>query len=243
MQAQFRAALLDPDAPVPDGLTDGAGRPAGRRFSVYRNDVAGSLTEALRQGFPVLRQLLGQAFFDAMAGAFLRAHPPGSRLMMRYGDRMAAFLAAFPPVAHLPYLPDVARLEQALRESYHAADADPVPAEMLGAMSPDRFLAARLTLAPSVRLIRSVWPIHAIWRANTEADAPAPSMRAETALILRPEYDPVPHGLSAAEGAVAEALLEGDRIADALARAEEIDPGPLVTLLLTSGAVTRVVEA
>ena len=31
-QAEFRDALLDPDLPVPAGLTDPQGHPAGRRF-------------------------------------------------------------------------------------------------------------------------------------------------------------------------------------------------------------------
>jgi hypothetical protein len=124
-QQEFRTALLDPEHPVPSGLTDPQGRPAGRRFNVYRNNVSVSLTEALRQAFPVVQKLVGEEFFTAMAQEHLRAHPPASPLMMFYGEAMPAFLSAFPPVAHLPYLADVARLELALRASYHAPDAVP----------------------------------------------------------------------------------------------------------------------
>ena len=74
-----------------------------------------------------MRKLVGDEFFAAMAGVFLRAHPPRSRMLMLYGDGLPAFLAEFPPVAQLGYLPDVARLEQAMRESYHAADSAPLP--------------------------------------------------------------------------------------------------------------------
>lgn len=125
MQNTFAAALLNPEADVPLGLIDPQGRPVQKRFDVYRNNVASGLTRALEASFPVIRALVGEAFFGAMAVEFLRAHPPKSRLMMLYSDAFPPFLATFPPVADLAYLPDVARLEQALRESYHAADAPP----------------------------------------------------------------------------------------------------------------------
>jgi hypothetical protein len=101
------------------------GRPAGRRFNVYRNNVAASLTDALATGFPVIAKLLGEEFFRAMAGVFLRAHPPGDPRLQLWGGKFPGFLARFEPVAHLPYLPDMARLELGLRQSYHAADAAP----------------------------------------------------------------------------------------------------------------------
>ena len=74
-QSRFRAALLDPGQPAPPGLTGPGGGPAARRFGIYRNNVTASLTEALRQSFPVVRALVGEDFFTAMAIAHLRAHP------------------------------------------------------------------------------------------------------------------------------------------------------------------------
>ena len=59
MNARFARALLDPGQDRPAGLTGPGGAPAGRRFDVYRNNVAVSLTEALGQGFPVVKRLVG----------------------------------------------------------------------------------------------------------------------------------------------------------------------------------------
>ncbi len=53
-QTTLRRAILDPLATVPDGITDDRGRPALRRFAVYRNNVVVSLTEALETAFPVV---------------------------------------------------------------------------------------------------------------------------------------------------------------------------------------------
>jgi hypothetical protein len=242
-ESAFVTALLTPDAPVPTGLVDGQGRPAGRRFAVYRNNVAGSLTEALETGFPVLVKLLGPEFFKAMAGVFLRAHPPQSRLMMHYGSAMPDFLASFPPVASLPYLPDVARLEQALRSSYHAADAPPLPTETLAQMPPDRFMAARLILAPPLRLVTSDFPVWSIWQANSTDKAPQFAMRAEAAVILRPQFDPAPHLLPAGGAAFVASLLAGKPVGTALESAGEgFNIGAMLGLLIGGGAIIKIDE-
>ncbi|MDN5787016.1 DNA-binding domain-containing protein [Pseudorhodobacter sp.] len=240
-QSGFVMALLDPDLPVPDGLIDGAGRPAGRRFSVYRNNVVGSLTEVLEKGFPVLQKLLGAEYFAALAKVFLRSHPPETRVMMLYGAQMPAFLAGFEPLAHLPYLPDVARLEQALRESYHSADSIAVAATDLAALSPEDFISARLQLAPTLRMIRSQWPISSIWAANTKETAPKPVMRAEDTLILRAEFDPEPHELGQGAADFIAALLRDETVGTAMDSAgSDFDLGATLSLLIAGNAVTTI---
>lgn len=240
-QTTFHAAILDPAQPRPTGLEDGQGAAAGRRFDVYRNNVAVSLTEALEAAFPVLRKLVGDNNFKVLAGAFLRQHPPQSPLMMYYGAAMPTFLADFEPTKPIAYLPDVARLELALRESYHAADAAPFDATRLNAMPPERLMATRVTLAPTVRLIRSPWPILAIWRFNTVDGAPKPDMQADDVLIVRPEFDPIPIALPPGGGTFVAALQAGHTLGDAYAAAlteyPETDLGAILALLLANAAL------
>ena len=147
--SNFSKALLDPSVPTPMGLVDPQGRPAGKRFQVYRNNVVVGLIDALRDSFPVIVKLLGDDNFNAIAGVFVRAHPPKSPLMMFYGDAFADFLAGFEPLAHLGYLPDVARLEQALRRAYHAADCPVFDPALLQHLTPDQLMAAQIQ--PSFR--------------------------------------------------------------------------------------------
>jgi hypothetical protein len=240
-QTDFAAALLDPERIPPLGLVDPQGRPAGKRFDVYRNNVTVSLTDALEAGFPVLRQLLGEDFFRAMAREFLRRHPPESPLLMFYGAGMPAFLAAFPPVREYPYLPDVARLELALRRAYHAADVAPLAPQAL-AISPDRLARARLRLAPAVSALASPWPIHAIWRANVEG-GPPPTMRAEEVLVARPALDPRLFPLPAGGAALVDALKAGVTLEAAV---EAAGPGfdfpAALTALVQAGAIVALTE-
>jgi hypothetical protein len=239
-QAQFAKALLDPDAAVPPGITDPAGRPAPKRFSVYRNNVASSLTRALEAAFPTVRKLVGDEFFAAMAVVFLRAHPPTSRMLMLYGDAMPGFLETFPPVAHLGYLPDVARVDQAMRESYHAADSEPLPGPEFHRMIGEGLVSLRLQLAPSLRLVQSRWPVVSIWAANHEG-GPKPVAGPEHALILRPELDPRPHRLSQGGATFIASVLSGSSLGDAVEATDgALDLSAILALLIQARAITGV---
>lgn len=235
-EERLTRALLDPAAPLPDGLFDRPGR-----FAIHRNTVAASLIDALRTGFPVITRLLGDANMEGFARRFLRAQPPSSPRLMLYGEGFPEALEAEPQLAHLGYLGDVARLELALRRAYHAADAAPLPAQQLAALPADRLAEVRLSLAPALQLLRSPWPILDIWRFNTEAEAPAPQAVAQDVLITRPAYDPRPQLLPPGGAGFVAALVQGAPLGEAedRARAEaaEVDLAALFTLLLQGGAI------
>lgn len=216
---------MNPDIVAPEGLVTPSGELAAKRFDVYRNNVAVGLTDALEATFPLLVKSLGEDFFKAMAGVFLRQYPPDSPLLMHYGDQMPGFLEAFEPVQRYPYLADLARLELAFIQSYHAADSSPIDPRSLEAMPPEKLMTSTLSLAPSVRLIRSRWPIYQLWRFNTEADAPKPQSCAEDILVLRPEFDAIPRLLPSGGGAFIDALLGGKNFNEAVEHAVHEDKG------------------
>ncbi len=241
-QGTFRSAILDPAQPVPPALLDGQGGPAGRRFSVYRNNVTASLIEALEQTFPVIRKLIGPQAFASVAGAYLRAHPPDSPVLSRYGAGFPDYLGQCEPLAHLGYLPDTARLERALVDSYHAADAAPVDPSIFAQTPPEDLPRLRLRLAPATRLLRSPWPIHGIWRFNTEEGAPQPPHQAQDVLVTRPDFDPLPRPLPTGGAEFLTAIATGLALGEAMDRAAETAPAfdlsPLLGLLLQDNAIT-----
>jgi hypothetical protein len=240
-QAAFKAAMLDPTAPVPAGIINPDGAPATKRFNVYRNNVAVSLSDALETAFPVVRKLVGDEFFRAMAGVYLRKHPPKSPLMMFYGDAMPQFLTRFAPAKSITYLPDIARVELGLRHAYHAADASPIAADALGALAPDALMGTRLQIAPATHAITSDHPIHTIYRAMTQENAPKPVMRAESVIVTRAGFDPEIHGVNAAAAGCVNALIAGKSLGQAIATADDtLDIGATLGLLLAQGAITEI---
>lgn len=189
-QAAFAAALFDPEAPLPDGLAASGGVAPVKRFAVYRNNVIASLTDALGKAYPTIRSLVGETFFTAMAGHFVREHPPVSPVMLTYGAGFAEWLEVFEPVGHLAYLPDVARLERARLESYHAADAPSLTQSdaqtAFDGRAPEDVAAARFTPHPSLHLLDLSSPALSIWKAAQSGDKlNIPSGR-ERVIVVRP---------------------------------------------------------
>ena len=155
VQAEFAAALLDPAAPVPDGIVGPGRRPAPRRFAVYRNNVTSALANAVAGSFPAVRRIVGEDFFRAMARDYVRAEPPTSPVLHDYGTTFPDFIARFAPAAPLPYLPDVARIERRWFEAYHAEEADPLPPAALSGLGEAELPGLTFTMHPSLRLVGS----------------------------------------------------------------------------------------
>ena len=188
----FAAALLDPERVAPAGLVGPDGEPSAKRFAVYRNNVVVGLTEALKDAFPAVCRIVGDEFFRAMARLHVLSEPPASPILLDYGAQFPDFIARFEPAATLPYLADVARIERAWTEAYHAREAAPLKASDFAAIDPDRLAEIHLALHPSLRVVRSRLPVLTIWRMNVGDGVPGPvdlDSGGEDALIVRPDAE------------------------------------------------------
>lgn len=232
LQHSFHMALWQEDPPA--GLTAPDRAEVAQRFKVYRNNVQHSLTRALAARFPVIEQLLGAMFFSAMARVFIAGSPPEDPVLLRWGEPFAGFLDQFPPVAHLPFLGDVARLEYARGRAHHAADADPVEADALAV--PD-LAALRLVLHPSVDLFVAHLPAVQIWQSHQPGMIRKPlGTGPDHALIARqPDFTVIVEAIDPDTFAVLSALRDGQTLGQA---AQLGDPTPALTLLLQHGLIT-----
>ena len=139
---------------------------AARRLEVYRHNVLTNLRGALMDIFPVVQRIVGDAFFQHAADRFIRSTPSQSGDLNQFGREWPAFLADYPHATELPYLADVARLEWAWHECFHAEDAAPLDFGRLAAIDPEEQGALFFGLHPAVRLLASAFPVMRIWQVN-----------------------------------------------------------------------------
>lgn len=218
----FGQALLDASLPSPDGVIGPDGKPAPKRFNVYRNNVIVSLIEALGDTFVAVRRLLGDEYFGALAREYIIRHPPTSPVLIWYGKSFPDFMAGFPPLQAYPYIADVGRLEWAWLQSYHAADAEPLDPAVLGDVAPDAVGQVRIERHPAARLIPSPWPIYSLIQANRFAPDDPPAVDIEEGqdvLVARPEIEVDLLCLPPGGAAFLEALFDGAALEDAAGRA------------------------
>ncbi|MDE2133842.1 MAG: putative DNA-binding domain-containing protein [Alphaproteobacteria bacterium] len=196
---------------------------ADRRFTIYKNNVYARLVDALRDTFPAVERLVGEEFFRFAAVEYIAKTSPKIATLLTYGAEFPGFLAALPPTAGIPYLADVARLEFAYLEAYHARDASPLgrAAAIVGGDD------VRLPLHPSARLMTSPFQVSRIWELNrNEAsfdNVTLPQLR-EYLLVIRPAREVEVRRLHLGAYAMLLAFDGGASRAEARREAEWADP-------------------
>lgn len=148
------------------------GIPAERRLAIYRNNAVEGFLKTLAATFPVVLRLSGEDWFRQVGRSYMRAHPSRSGNIHYVGERFAAFLDAELGDSDYSYFADVARLEWAYQEVLVAADHQALDVTALAAVPPEAYAALTFQTHPAQRLVRSRFPVLAIWKANQPTSAP-----------------------------------------------------------------------
>jgi len=197
-------------------------------LAVYRGNVFGNHAQALAGAYPVVRELLGGEFFDALAREYGRAHPSTSGDLNEFGGALAEFVARFPHTADLPYLADVARLEWRVHRAYYAADPVAFDSSRVVALPADDQARLRLRLAPGCAVMEFPTPAGRIWLAHRE---PGPAGlesvldgTGDRILVHRPLWTVEVSLLEAGDWAFLAAAERGDALVEALGAGVAADP-------------------
>jgi uncharacterized protein (UPF0276 family) len=241
-QQQLADALLAPELPH---TLDAIVRPAPlqARLSIYRANLAGAWGRALQSAYPVIAQLVGDEFLAALARAYGRQHAAQDPDLDAFGAAFPAFLAGFPHVADLPWLPDMARLEWLVHTAWSASDSPVLAPASLAGVAPDNFGASRLPWHPAAAVFSSEQAIVPLWQAHQPDSAvpfPADLVQPSHALVFRTGWRPDVLVLDASSAAALAALQGGMTVDMALEAALAVDSafdlGPRLGQWLLHGA-------
>lgn len=171
-QAVCRRLLSEVDEPSDEAMRHivASDLAPAQRLSIHRDTILSTLVRALRLSYPAVQRLVGREFFGDAAQRFARLHAPRCADLNAYGGEFADFLQRFEPARSIAYLADVARLEWAVNRALHAANVPMLEPSQLAALAPCDHARVRFTAHPSLSLLRSDYPIDAIWRAVLKCD-------------------------------------------------------------------------
>jgi hypothetical protein len=221
--AMFSSALINPEQATPDSVAGPNGKTATKRYNVYRNNVTVSLIEALAAIYPAVQRITGVEFFRAMARFHVRANPPRSPLLFEYGRDFPEFIERYEYAQSLPWLADVARIERAWLDCYHAADAEPLSATVLRSVPAEGLADLVFLPHPAVRIVSSGFSAVSIFAANRNGERanPVQAIDPEDALVTRPGLDVAVRHLPAGGATFLTRLIEGDSLGVAVSAALE----------------------
>jgi hypothetical protein len=157
---------------------------AEERVDIYANMYFYRLLEVLQEDFPATLVVIGAERFHNLATGYLIEYPPAHFSISYAGNHLADFLRDHPLREEFPFLADLARLERALIEVFHAADATALDADQMRAIPPADWPALNLKLHPASEILDLHWDVAAILQAVEQGTQPPLPQRADASMLV-----------------------------------------------------------
>jgi hypothetical protein len=212
---------------------------AEERVDIYANMYFYRLLEVLQEDFPATLALLGAERFHNLVTGYLLEYPPAHFSISYAGNHLADFIREHPLREEFPFLADLARLERALIEVFHAPDAVPLDAAQMRAIPPEGWPALKLGLSPAHQILELEWDVTPILKAVEEGAQPSAAARdAVRMLVWRNRNRVYYRAIDSAERAELDAIEKGTTFAEICemiaSSVEEGDPAVAINQRLES---------
>lgn len=154
---QFHKSILDNDAAhALPALKPNNRLTPERQMAIYHDGYRLRLTQAIRDDYPALFALLGEAAFDKLALAYIESHPPLHFNLDRYPHGFSSFMER-----HLEdaFAIDLTMLEDAIAQVFMSPESEPLSASSLSDLEPEQFANLRLQPRLASRLLALRYPV------------------------------------------------------------------------------------
>ena len=210
IEAGFQANVLTGDPAIDAEIAGDSEQFRNTRLGIYRDAYRLRLNEVLRTDFEVLHKYLGDELFEAVADAYLLAHPSSFRNVRWFGGGLAEFLRTAPRYAGHPELAELAQFEWTLGLAFDSPDDQPVRFEDVAAVASESWANLRFSPHPALHVIDLRTNAVAIWKKIDGKDSfeVEISPMAVTWAIWRNEHSPFFRSLEIDEAWALKAMLD-----------------------------------
>ena len=227
-QAALAVTLLRGPGHLPPGLFKGNDAAVLRGLCVHANTISHARLVALEATFPRTRDYLGEEAFNRLSRQFVEEGGAERRSLNDIGVGFADWLGD-------PRAADMARVEWAWLETYHAADAPALALADLTGLDEAGLLGLTVRRHPAVRIVAL---------ASDAARLVDPAFAADTRVLLvtRPDADVRLFAIEPAAAAALDMAEEIGPVGNLIAHLAEQHPdgGAAIAALIEAGAFERV---
>ncbi len=185
LQTLFQQGVLDETDAVLTDILPSRRLDNAARFAVYQDAYRARLAEFLSNDYPVLRAVLGDEEFGALAAAYIAATPSQHRNARWYGAALPDFMRQHEPWSGARAPSDLAAFERALADAFDAPDSPVLDATALMQFDPEDQPRLRFTFVASARQLRLLEGVVAVYEAVLEgSEVVVPDGDSEETLLI-----------------------------------------------------------
>ncbi|WP_447761094.1 HvfC/BufC family peptide modification chaperone [Sphingopyxis panaciterrae] len=227
-QAAIATTLLHGPDHLPAGLFAGDAAAVLRGLRVHANTISHARLVALEETFPRTLGYLGEAEFNRLSRAFVEEGGAQGRSLTDIG-------AGFPDWLADPLAADLARVEWAWLESYHAGDGPTLTLTDLAGLDEARLLDLVVRRHSAARIV-------SLSSAAASLVDPAFAPDVAALLVTRPDAEVRLFPVHAAAVAVLDMAEEFSPLGNLIAHLAELHPegGTAIAALIGAGAFEKV---
>lgn len=167
LQQEFFQAIMGEDQRFAYRLAKNYSIKPTESIRIYRESTLGSHSQALKEIYRVILELVGQDYFHWLTKQYIAQYPSKEYTLNMYGKFFADFLQTLDlHLINIPYLADMAQLEW----SYHIAQIEnyfsPLDVHMLNEITYEAALQWIFYLQPYGTLLESPYAILQLWEMH-----------------------------------------------------------------------------
>jgi putative DNA-binding protein len=156
------------------------------RVNIYANAYFYRLLDCLYEEFPATFAVLGSESFAAIVRDYLLTWPPTEPSIFYASRYLESFIRNHPLAKRWPFISELARLERAILDVFHAADVPTLSDEAMRSIPSQQWPAIKLETHPAVAILRNEWRVTDVLSAvESGREWSQPAYQKTTVLVWR----------------------------------------------------------